>query len=66
MDRSRGVKDPVVTDLFLTGEDMALIIKALDAYGYALMLSGHLMELYRVKQVEQRINEILPPPEYDA
>ena len=66
MDRSRELKDPIVPDLFLTGEDMVLIMKALDSYGYALMLSGHLMELYKIKQVEQRINAILPPPEYDA
>lgn len=66
MDRSRSLNDPVVTDIFLTADDMVLIMKALDSYGYALMLSGHLMELYKVKQISQRISETLPPIEYDA
>ena len=63
MDRPHGV---IREELYLNGEDMLLITKALDIYAYALIASNSYVELYRVKLLYEQLVKTLPPPEYDA
>ena len=50
----------------ITGDDMYLIMKALDLYCCALVISNSHAELINVKQLAERILSNLPRPEFDA
>jgi len=67
MDRRDEVDDEDVEATFLiTGDDMFIIMKALDVYAYALIISQSQTELMQVKEVAEKILANLPKAEFDA
>jgi len=67
MDRLDEVDDEdVEATFFITGDDMFLIMKALDVYAYALIISQSQTELMQVKEVAEKILANLPKAEFDA
>jgi len=67
MDRRDEVDDEDVEATFLiTGDDMFIIMKALDVYAYALIISQSQTELMQVKEVAEKILVNLPKAEFDA
>jgi len=69
MDRRDEIEDDddeVEATFLITGDDMFLIMKALDVYAYALIISQSQSELMQVKEVAEKILVNLPKAEFDA
>jgi hypothetical protein len=72
MDRHRSIDpyevsdDDVESTMLLTGEDLLIILKALDLYAYSLIMSFSDRELEHVKHVAKEIIKSLPKQELDS
>jgi hypothetical protein len=72
MDRHRSIDPDEVSDddvqstMLLTGEDLLIILKALDLYAYSLIMSFSTKELEHVKHVATEIMKSLPKQELDS
>ena len=68
MDRySQITEDDAEPDsLLLTGEDIETILRALDSYGYAMVMSQSMGELEKVKRAAQALMAQLPRTEFDS
>ena len=55
-----------IAEFTLDDEEMILILKGLDIYGYSLVLSENLPELLKVKNVATKIISQLPKPELNS
>ena len=45
---------------------MLIILKSLDLYGYAMVMSENMVELIRVKTIAMKILSHLPKPELNS
>lgn len=52
--------------LVLTGEDIETILRALDSYGYAMVMSQSMGELEKIKRAAQALMAQLPRTEFDS
>ncbi len=68
MDRySQITEDDAEPDsLLLTGEDIETILRALDSYGYAMVMSQSMGELEKVKRAAEALMTQLPRTEFDS
>lgn len=68
MDRSSEVNDEVrnTTDLLLTGEQLHIIVKALDAYAAVLLIADSAVEFGRVQQVAQTLITQFPREDFNS
>lgn len=68
MDRSSGIDDEgrPTTDLLLTGDDLHIIVKALDAYASVLMIANAGSEFERVRYVAQVLIKQFPRESFDS
>lgn len=66
MDRSSEVDEQVVAEFTLTDEDMLMILKGLDLYGYSMVMSENLPELMKIKDIAMKIISHLPKPELNS
>jgi hypothetical protein len=63
MDRSGKVDDEEqIAEFVLTDDEMIIILKGLDIYGYSLMMSENLPEMFKVKAISIKIISQLPKP----
>ena len=60
MDGPSEVEGKVIAEFTLNDDHMMTIMHALDCYGYSLLISGHLEELERVKEVAVLISQNFP------
>lgn len=62
MDRSSEVEEgEQIAEFTLTDEDMMVILKALDLYGYALLLSNNVEEIMKARAIIMKIITVVPP-----
>lgn len=67
MDRPSEIDpDAESTDLYLRGEHIYIIVKALDAYASVMMVAGVVEELERAKHVAQILISQFPRMEFDS
>lgn len=72
MDRHSKVDDEEINEedveatFFVTGDDLHLVMKALDVYAYALIVSQSQAELEIVKKLAIKILENMPKAELDS
>jgi hypothetical protein len=59
-------EEDVEAEFFVTGDDLYLVMKALDVYAYALIISQSQTELELVKTLAVKILKNLPKAEFDA
>lgn len=52
--------------LLLTGEDIETILRALDSYGYAMVMSQSMGELQKIKRAAETLMKQLPRTEFDS
>jgi hypothetical protein len=52
--------------LLLTGEDIETILRALDSYGYAMVMSQSMGELQKIKRAAEALMKQLPRTEFDS
>jgi len=52
--------------LLLTGEDIETILRALDSYGYAMVMSQSMGELEKIKRAAEALMTQLPRTEFDS
>ena len=52
--------------LVLTGEDIETILRALDSYGYAMVMSQSMGELEKIKRAAEALMTQLPRTEFDS
>ncbi len=61
MDRSSEVEEgEQIAEFTLTDEDMMVILKALDLYGYALLLSNNVEEIMKARAIIMKIITVVP------
>jgi hypothetical protein len=61
MDRQDELKDEeTIAEFVLTDEDMMIILRSLDLYGYALMMSENVVEVLKVKAIVLKVLTQLP------
>lgn len=58
--------DDEADSLALTGEDIETILRALDSYGYAMVMSQSMGELEKIKRAAQALMQQLPRTEFDS
>lgn len=66
MDRHGEVEDNQIAEFTLTDDEMILILKGLDIYGYSLIMSENVPELLLVKNIVTKILRQLPKPELNS
>ncbi|NBS69211.1 hypothetical protein EBT31_09915 [bacterium] len=66
MDRHSEVDDNQIAEFTLTDDEMILILKGLDIYGYSLIMSENVPELLLVKNIVTKILAQLPKPELNS
>jgi hypothetical protein len=66
MDRHSEVDDNQIAEFTLTDDEMVLILKGLDIYGYSLIMSENVPELLLVKNIVTKILAQLPKPELNS
>lgn len=66
MDRHSQVDDNQIAEFTLTDDEMILILKGLDIYGYSLIMSENVPELLLVKNIVTKILAQLPKPELNS
>lgn len=68
MDRySQITEDDAEPDsLLLTGEDIETILRALDSYGYAMVMAQSMGELEKIKRAAEALMTQLPRTEFDS
>ena len=66
MDRHSQVDDDQIAEFTLTDDEMILILKGLDIYGYSLIMSENVPELLLVKNIVTKILAQLPKPELNS
>ena len=61
MERQDELKDEeTIAEFVLTDEDMMIILRSLDLYGYALMMSENVVEVLKVKAIVLKVLTQLP------
>ena len=61
MDRQDELKDEeTIAEFVLTDEDMMIILKGLDLYGYSMMLSGEVEEVMKIRAIVLKVLTQLP------
>lgn len=62
MDRQDEVEEEMeqIAEFILTDEEMIIIMKGLDLYGYSLMLSNNTQEIMKTREVILKIVSYLP------
>lgn len=53
-------EDETIAEFVLTDEDMMIILRSLDLYGYALMMSENVVEVLKVKAIVLKVLTQLP------
>jgi hypothetical protein len=66
MDRHSEIEDEQIAEFTLTDDEMILILKGLDIYGYSLIMSENVPELLLVKNIVTKILSQLPKPELNS
>lgn len=66
MDGHSEVDDFVVAEFTLTDDDMVLLLKSLDLYGYSMVLSDNMSELLKIRAIAMKIIANLPKPELNS
>lgn len=67
MDRQSEIDDEdVEATMLLTGDQMFLILKALDVYAYAMIVSENKKELREIKKTAELILKNMPKPELNS
>ena len=67
MDRSSEIdEERVSTDLMLTGEQLHMIIKALDAYASVLLIAESAGEFEKVRHVAQTLISQFPREDFNS
>jgi hypothetical protein len=66
MDQHGEIEEEAIAEFTLTDEDMLIILKSLDLYGYAMVMSENVVELIRVKAIAMKILSHLPKPELNS
>jgi len=59
-------EEDVEAEFFVTGDDLYLVMKALDVYAYALIISQSQAELELVKTLAVKILKNMPKAELDS
>ena len=62
MDRQDEIEEELeeIAEFILTDEEMIIIMKGLDLYGYSLMLSNNTQEIMKTREVMLKIVSHLP------
>ena len=66
MDQHGEIEEEAIAEFTLTDEDMLIILKSLDLYGYAMVMSENMVDLIRVKAIAMKILSHLPKPELNS
>ena len=67
MDRQIETADEYEPDtLLITGDDIETILRALDSYGYAMVMSQSMGELEKIKRAAEALMKQLPRTEFDS
>lgn len=67
MDRQgKPVENETIAEFVLTDEDMLIILKGLDLYGYSLMMSDDVENVLKVKAIVLKIVTQLPRPDLNS
>lgn len=66
MDQHGEIEEEAIAEFTLTDEDMLIILKSLDLYGYAMVMSENVVDLIRVKAIAMKILSHLPKPELNS
>lgn len=72
MDRHSGLNEEDVDEedieatMLITGDDLFIVMKALDVYAYSLIMAQAQFEFERVKEVAEIILKIMPKKELDS
>lgn len=66
MARPRKTVELTDTQIGLTGEQVYLVMKALDVYAYALMASQNMQELHQIQTIAQEFLKRAPKQELDS
>jgi hypothetical protein len=67
MDRQSDIdEDDVEATMLLNNDQMFLIMKALDIYAYAMIVSENKKELRNIKEVAELIISNMPKPELNS
>jgi hypothetical protein len=66
MDRHSEVNEDSIAEFTLTDDEMILLLKGLDLYGYSLIMSENVPELLRVKHLVTKILTQMPKPELNS
>lgn len=66
MDRPSEIDGLETTDLYLKGEHIEIIVRALDAYASVLMIAGAAAEFERTKYVAQVLINQFPRGQFDS
>jgi hypothetical protein len=66
MDRQIEIEEDEPDTLLLTGDDIETILRALDAYGYAMVMSQSIGELEKMKRAAEALMKQLPRTEFDS
>lgn len=61
MDRQDELKeDETIAEFVLTDEEMMIILKGLDLYGYSMMLAGEAEEVMKIRAIVLKVLTQLP------
>lgn len=67
MDRQgKPVENETIAEFVLTDEDMLIILRGLDLYGYSLMMSDDVENVLKVKAIVLKIVTQLPRPDLNS
>lgn len=66
MDEQSEVEENVVTEFILTDDDMIVVLKSLDLYGYSMVMSENMTELLKIRSIAMKIITHLPKPELNS
>lgn len=67
MDRQgKPVESETIAEFVLTDEDMLIILRGLDLYGYSLMMSDDVENVLKVKAIVLKIVTQLPRPDLNS
>lgn len=60
------VEENVVAEFILTDDDMIVVLKSLDLYGYSMVMSENMTELLKIRSIAMKIITHLPKPELNS
>lgn len=66
MARPRKTVELKESEVGLTGEQIFLVMKALDVYAFALLASQNMKELHEVQAIANEFVKQIPKPELDS